>query len=132
MNTTQRNFDKVAGTWDQEPRRVKLAADVARAMIEAVKPGPTMDVLDFGCGTGLLTLQLQPLVRRITGVDSSKGMLDVLRSKVSEQRQPNVETHCLDLPKGDALPGSYDAVVSSMTFHHIQHVVPVLQQFHRV
>jgi len=34
-----------------------------------------MDVLDFGCGTGIVTLRLQPYVRCIAGGDSSKGIL---------------------------------------------------------
>jgi hypothetical protein len=69
MSTEKRDFDEAAPTWDQEPRRLKLASDVARAIIEAAQPSREMDVLDFGCGTGLLTLQLQPLVRSITGID---------------------------------------------------------------
>ncbi len=67
MTIEKRDFDKAAPTWDQEPQRVKLASDVARAIAETAHPDRGMDVLDFGCGTGLLTLQLQPLVRSITG-----------------------------------------------------------------
>ena len=58
-----------------------MAHDVARAVIGTVQAGPAMDVLDFGCRTGLLTLALQPHVRTITAVDSSQGMLDVLDTK---------------------------------------------------
>ena len=61
--------------------RVKLATDVAGAVSAEVRLAADMDVLDFGCGTGLLALQLQPYVRSITGVDSSQGMLDVLGSE---------------------------------------------------
>jgi ubiquinone/menaquinone biosynthesis C-methylase UbiE len=132
MSTEKRNFDKEAPTWDQEPRRLKLAGEVARAIAEAVQPSLETNVLDFGCGTGLLTLQLQPLVGSITGIDSSQGMLDVLASKVKAQNLTNVRTRCLDLDKGDKLEGTYDLVVSSMTLHHIQDIASVLAQFSRV
>lgn len=132
MNTKKRDFDKEAPTWDQEPRRLKLAGDVARAITEAVQPSHETDVLDFGCGTGLLTLQLQPLVRSITGIDSSQGMLNVLASKVKAQTPTNVTTRCLDLDKGDKLEGTYDLVVSSMTLHHIRDIAPLLGQFYRI
>ena len=123
----KRNFDSVAATWDENPGRVKLSQDVARAIRDRVRPTPEMDVLDFGCGTGLLTLQLQPLVRSITGIDSSQGMLDILDGKIRKQRLTNVRTRLVDLDKGDALTGEYDLIVSSMTFHHVQDVRAVLK-----
>lgn len=132
MSSAKRNFDKESATWEQEPRRVKLAGDIARAISEAIKPNRNLDVLDFGCGTGLLTLALQPAVRSVTGIDSSAGMLDVLRAKVRSQKLPNVSTHWLDLEKGATLPGAYDVVVSSMTLHHIRDIRPLLGQFSRI
>ena len=128
MNIEKRNFDKEAATWDQVPARVKLAKDVAHTISEAIKLDHNMDVLDFGCGTGLLTLELQPLVRSITGIDSSQGMLDVLVAKAKSHNLTNVKTRCLDLEKGDKLEGSYDLVVSSMTLHHIREIGPLLAQ----
>ena len=120
MSGEKRDFDSAAATWDENPGRVKMAHDVARAVIETIQPGPAMDVLDFGCGTGLLTLALQPHVRTITAVDSSQGMLDVLDTKIRAQKIANVRTRRVDLEKGDTLTGQFDLVVSSMTFHHIR------------
>ncbi len=50
-----------------------------------------MDILDFGCGTGLLTLHFQPLARSVTGLDSSPGMLDALKAKIRDQNLANVK-----------------------------------------
>jgi ubiquinone/menaquinone biosynthesis C-methylase UbiE len=132
MESDKRDFDKEAETWDKDPARVKLAKDLADAITNEIKPDPDMDVLDFGCGTGLLTLRLQPSVRSITGVDSSQGMLDVLNAKIEEQNLVNVKTRCLDLDRGDDLTGSYDLVVSSMTLHHIREIQPLLGLFHKI
>lgn len=120
MNGEKRNFDSEAMTWDREPGRIKLANDVAQAISGMVSLTPEMDVLDFGCGTGLLTLRIQPLVRSITGIDSSQGMLDVLDTKIRKQGITNVRTHLADVARGDVLTGEYDLVFSSMTFHHIR------------
>jgi ubiquinone/menaquinone biosynthesis C-methylase UbiE len=79
-----------------------------------------MDVLDFGCGTGLLTLALQPHVRTIIAVDSSQGMIDVLDAKLKVQGIKNVRTRRVDLDQGDKLEGAFDLAASSMTFHHIR------------
>ena len=63
--------------------------------------------MDFVCGTGLLTLALQPYVRSITGVDNSQGMLDVFQAKIKEQHLNNVKANQLELDNGDVLTGSY-------------------------
>jgi 2-polyprenyl-3-methyl-5-hydroxy-6-metoxy-1,4-benzoquinol methylase len=115
----RKDFDKEAAQWDANPGRVKLAHDVADAIIREVSPTREMDALDFGCGTGLVTLRLQPLVRTITGMDSSEGMLAVLGSKVQGQGLVNVRMQFLDLEKGGKVNGRYHLIVSSMTLHHV-------------
>jgi ubiquinone/menaquinone biosynthesis C-methylase UbiE len=126
----KRDFDKGAESYDLKSQRVKLAQDVAKAIITEVNLTRDMDILDFGCGTGLVTLQLQPYVRTVTGVDSSHGMLDVLRSKIDEQKLNNVKPEFIDIEKGDVLKGRFHLVVSSMTLHHIQDIGYVLKEFY--
>jgi ubiquinone/menaquinone biosynthesis C-methylase UbiE len=128
----RRDFDKEAATWDKVPARVKLANDIAAAISDEITFTPDMDVLDFGCGTGLLTLQFQPLVHSITGVDSSRGMIDVLKSKIAKQNLLNVRAQYLDIDNGDILEGNYHLIVSGMTLHHIKEIRPLLDQFYRI
>ncbi len=132
MSNEKRDFDKLAASWDEMPRRVQLAANVAGAIKTAIELKPDMDVLDFGCGTGLLTLELQPFVRSITGLDTSRGMLDRLQAKIEQQQLPNVHVHYQDLQGGMALAGCYDLIVSSMTFHHVPDVAPLLAQLYAI
>ena len=132
MNIGRRDFDKEAVTWDEIPARVKLANDIAAAILEEILLTSNMDVLDFGCGTGLLTLQLQPVVHSITGVDSSRGMLDALKAKIDRQNLPNIKTQYLDTEKGDILKGTYHLIVSGMTLHHVKEIRPLLDQFCKI
>ncbi|EPR37536.1 pedicted SAM-dependent methyltransferase [Desulfovibrio sp. X2] len=126
MQNAKKDFDKEAAAWDEVPARVKLADDVARAVREAVALAPSMDVLDFGCGTGLLTLRLQPHVGSVTGLDSSPGMLARLEEKVAELGIGNVRTALVDVSRGEAVPGRYDLIVSSMVLHHVEDVPGLL------
>jgi ubiquinone/menaquinone biosynthesis C-methylase UbiE len=132
INTKKRDFDQEAANWDQVPGRVKVAKDIAHSIIQEITLTSDMDVLDFGCGTGLLTFALQPFVRSITGVDSSQGMLDVFKTKIKEQNLINVKADYIDLDKDDVLTGSYHLIVSSMTLHHIQNITPLLKQFYSI
>jgi 2-polyprenyl-3-methyl-5-hydroxy-6-metoxy-1,4-benzoquinol methylase len=120
MNTkTVKDFDKEAEQWDANPGRVKLASDVAAAIIKNVKLSKNMAILDFGCGTGLLTLKIQPLVKMITGVDNSHGMLNMLQKKIDGLGLANTHIQQVDFEKGEHANGLYDLIISSMVLHHI-------------
>jgi len=130
--TEKKDFNKEAAQWDANPGRVKLANEVADAIISEAAPSRDMDALDFGCGTGLVTLRLQPLVRSIVGVDSSQGMLGVLDGKITAQGLKNVETRFVDFDKGGRIEGRFHLLVSSMTLHHVPDIAGLFKQWHEL
>ena len=115
-------FNREASQWDDNPRRSALALAVAKAIIATTKPVKTMRALEFGCGTGLVTLEIAPLVRSLSAIDTSREMLAVLQEKIRSSRITNIETLCLDLlrnmQEGEQAE-SFDLIYSSMTLHHI-------------
>jgi 2-polyprenyl-3-methyl-5-hydroxy-6-metoxy-1,4-benzoquinol methylase len=124
----KRDFDAVAAGWDEDPRRVNLAQDVVAAICRELPLAKEMEALDYGCGSGLVTLGLQPFVGKITGADSSQGMLEILKRKLQEREITNVVTQFLDLEQ-QQLVGSYDLIVSSMTMHHVHDVTALIGSF---
>lgn len=131
LNSSKRDFDKEATSWDSPPR-VKLAVDISRAILGRIQLKPDMDILDFGCGTGLVTFPLGSLVHSVTGMDTSKGMLEVFEGKAQRKQVDNIKTLHLDLAKGDIVSGRYHVVISSMTLHHVKDTLALLKQFHLV
>lgn len=125
-------FDQAATSWDQEARRVELARAVADEIARRIRLSQAMDVLDFGCGTGLLTLSLQPLVRRVTGADTSSGMLGILKQKIETQGLANVEAVLLDPDAPLSLGVRFDLVVSSMALHHVADLATLFERFHHM
>ncbi len=127
-DTDRTDFDDRAATWDDDPGRVRVARDVARAIVQSLSPTSSHDVLDVGCGSGLVTLQLQPFVRTILGVDGSEGMLNVLRAKIKNQGLKNVLTQRVDLEHGAAIQGVFHIIISSMMLHHVSEPGPLIAQ----
>lgn len=87
-------WDAIAGEWDDVPA-VRAYADAAFASLTSLAAESGIElvglaVLDFGCGTGLLTERLVPHSDRLDAVDSSSAMLDVLRAKVTRDGWTNV------------------------------------------
>ena len=127
MSDTKR-FDQAAATWDSVDRRVVLAHAVVEAISSRVPLTKELAVLDFGCGTGLVTLELAPQVGSIAGADTSPGMLKALAEKAGAKGMP-LRQILLD-PSGDGdLGGPYDLIVSSMTLHHIADVPALFSRF---
>ncbi len=115
-------FNKAALQWDENPRRVALAQAVAKAIIAAITPHNSMNALEFGCGTGLVTLEMSPLVKKLVAVDTSTEMMNALQQKIKAFEISNIETVCLDLLSpsvADVYQGTFDLIYASMTLHHI-------------
>lgn len=92
MQMTSNLFDQRAAGWDNNPGRVALARAVVAAIRDAVPLRPDMRVMDFGAGTGLVTLGLLDDVGEITAVDASAGMLRVLAEKTAVWGSNRVRT----------------------------------------
>ena len=121
-------FDEAAQQWDGNPVRVALARGIGEAIQRAVPIQPHWRALDYGAGTGLLTLSLLPKVASVTALDASKGMLEQLSRKISDAGISNVDARFWNLELEPFAEGRYDLVVSSMTLHHLRDVPLVMKR----
>ena len=130
MAGSAEHFDKVAGDWDNDPRRVALMRAIGDAILREVELTSEMDVLDYGCGTGLIGLFLFPHVRTVTGADNSPGMLGELRDKIIAGGLKNIQAIQLDLEQDPPPNTRYHLIVVGMVMHHIADTEKVLRAFH--
>lgn len=77
-------------------------------------------VLDFGCGTGTLTImaKIKSPESTIIGIDVDKKIIDIAKKKIALQRLDIG----IDKYDGNAMPyenESFDKVISSLVFHHL-------------
>lgn len=125
---TPNRFDTMASSWDENPVVLKLTKAVARKIIEHVPLDNSMRALEFGCGTGLVTVQLAYKVGTVTALDSSEKMLEELSRKLEMMDIGNVFPHMVDIAQ-DTLPaGPFSFVFSNMTMHHIDRVGSLFKQ----
>ncbi len=121
-------FDEAAKTWDLKPERVDTAKRIGEAIVSLLPVSRKWRVLDFGAGTGLLTLYLEPFVSEVVSLDNSKGMVEVLSEKIEK----------LGIKKVKPVLGSFedinfeepfDLIVSSMAVHHVKDLKPLFNWF---
>lgn len=119
---TPTHFDTAARDWDQRPLSQQLAA-VPERLLAQLPLQASDHVLDFGAGTGLLSVPIAPKVAQVTALDMSAAMLQVL----DEKGLANITTLQQDIFAG--LPGRYHAVVSCMALHHVADTAALLRAF---
>jgi len=120
-------FDKAAAEWDAKPRRVQLAEKISDA-IAGLPLSTDMDAMEYGCGTGLVGLPLADKLGSLTVIDTSQGMLDVIREKIDARGLNNVTPLCCDLST-EPYGGKHDLIFCAMTLHHIKDAAAMLKRF---
>ncbi len=109
------HFNDQAQEWDDEGK-IKLMATLAQKTLQVLKLREPIDMMDFGCGTGLFGLEFADFAKSLVGIDTSEGMLDVFIKKTADAN--HITSILVDLEKEDC-DQTFDLIVSSMAFHHL-------------
>ena len=107
-------------TWNDCLEAPAIAA-ILRPIVNAKQ------VLDLGCGTGILTKQIIKWGGNVCGVDQSEKMLELAKSDI-----PQVDFHLSSADKLAFPDQTFDVVASSLVMHYIQDLRPVFMEVARV
>ncbi len=102
------------------------------ALVDALSPLPGERLLDVGCGTGVITRRLAPLVGEageVVGADISRVMLDFARECSAGLPIRYEQTDGVRLPFADA---SFDGASLARTLLHVTHPHETLVEIRRV
>jgi len=87
-------------------------------------------VLEFACGTGIVTCAVAPHVAHIQAIDISPNMAQKAQEKVDAQGFSNVEICNMDLFDPALMPGSFDAVLAYNVLLYVEDPDRVLARIH--
>ncbi len=111
-NLSPIDYDVIAPKYDARYAQNPLAG-VLRELRALVAQSGARDVLEVGCGTGHWVNELQPLVRRMVGLDYSFGMLEQARGQNEALLLTNGDANYLPLSSE-----SFDLVISLNALQH--------------
>lgn len=78
-------FDQYAATWNFEAMRKERTQVVADAITENIPLQPEWRVMEYGAGTGALSLLLKDAIGEILMADNSSEMVKVMCEKVEKE-----------------------------------------------
>lgn len=122
------HFKNKSKSWDMNSKRVQNAKGIAELIVKNIKLNKSMELMDFGAGTGLLSYFVAPYVDKIVAVDNSPSMLKEFHSKCDEF-VCKTEVIEKDLST-DTLDRKFDGVISSMTIHHLEDTSALLSKLY--
>jgi len=116
------NFKAKAAQWDS-PDKIAMTKKFLSEMLFNINPISSWKALELGAGTGLVGLNVEPLVAKVVMVDTSESMLEVLKQKVYNHSKVEVlHGEVFDYKQQDI-----DFVFSAMAFHHLNDMEKTLQ-----
>lgn len=132
MQQTAQFWDKIANDYAKKPIANESAYEKKLALTKACLR-PSDVILDVGCGTGSLALELAPLVAEIHAIDISANMLKIAAEKATARRIRNVFFHQEAVERLPPLaPESVDGVCAYNILHLVQDRRTMLSQVHRL
>jgi ubiquinone/menaquinone biosynthesis C-methylase UbiE len=116
MNASAKFWNKVADGYAKQPIADEAAyqkkLQVTREYLQ-----PSMNVLEFGCGTGSTALLHAPYVHHIRAIDFSAKMIEIAQAKAAEQNIQNVTFEQASIDQLSVPDGTYDAVLGLNVLH---------------
>ena len=125
------SFDIKAKEWDLDPQKVERASILSDKLREFTVDKSLKNAIEFGCGTGLVSFFLKDDFSKITLADTSFGMIDVLKKKISDAGISHFEPILIDENTNFQHSG-FDITYSLLTLHHIQDLNKAFNQFYNL
>lgn len=122
-------FAEKSKSYEKEVSRSNNIGTIADAILQRLTyDKENFHVMDFGSGTGLLSEQIAPYVKKMTTIDISPSMNEQLRAK-QDIFTCELEMLELDLVK-ETIPHRFHGIVSSMTMHHVEDILAMFRKFY--
>ena len=148
--TGNKRFNAEAASWDSNPSVHEASSLALKSILQQLpdlKAPNDFDILEIGCGTGLLSFNIAPYVRSLTAVDPAQGMIDAFNTKLASQpdvrnilpvcaelSDPNDGQTRLDPLHRDLVQNlptrKFDLILSHLVLHHIPSLEDMFKVMH--
>lgn len=150
ISNNNKRFNAEAATWESNPSVHEASSLALQAILRHlldIRAPNNFDVLEIGCGTGLLSFAIAPYVRSLTAVDAAQGMIDAFNTKLAAQPTVhNILPVCAELfdPDDERIrldplnrqkvhnlpPRRFDLILSHLVLHHIPSLEDTFKTMH--
>lgn len=118
MGNTEK-FDMISSNYDTA-QRINIANVCVQAIKEIVDNPKSKNAIDFGCGTGLVGINLINDFQNVIFIDTSQKMLDIVDEKLKKLDIKNASTLCFDSESVEESAHKADLIFIVQVLLHIR------------
>jgi len=131
MNPSEKFWDRAASTYDQEEKKdEQIYIKLIEKTRQYLKISDT--VLDYGCGTGLISNELADHVKMIHAIDISSKMIEIAREKAEKRKIENINYARATIFDDRYKPGSFDVILVFHLLHLLEDTQLVMQRINEL
>ncbi|GAA3412421.1 class I SAM-dependent methyltransferase [Paenibacillus hodogayensis] len=131
MNKSERFWDKTASQYDQiEMKDEQTYLQIIQRTKQHLKRSNL--VLDFGCGTGLISNEIAEYVKGIHAIDISSKMIGIAEQEAKERNLANINYVHATLFDERYKKGSFDVILAFHVLHLLEDEPIVLQRMNEL
>ncbi len=125
------SFGSRAKNWDNEAR-IERSKKVAEKINEIIGNEKYNSIMEYGCATGLIGLNLCDRFEKVTLMDSEKEMIKIVKEKLDKSKKSNVFPIQIDLMDRAYKGEKFDLIYTSLTLHHILDIEKIIKIFYNL
>ena len=120
----------------RQPYLIELTYAENFHLVESSIKGQSLRILDVGCGTGFMTLELARMGHEVVGIDSNAKIIRVARRTMKtdphSKDRSGLRYEVADFNEWTDTLGSYDVILFSRVLHDLPHPRQILSKAHRL
>lgn len=124
-------FDSRARTWDNDKMHIDRSVAIAAKIEKRIPLQPSMKVLEYGAGTGILSFILKDKFAEITLMDNSQEMINVCREKCEYHQSKHIFPLVYDLEHQN-FNRKFDLIYNQMVMHHVDDIAAMINKFYHL
>ncbi len=124
-------FETMANRYDTA-ERIQIAKVASDAIREYLVDADDKNAIDFGCGTGLVGINLLDDFKSVLFLDTSQNMVNQIKQKIADFNIRNADTLCFDFEKEGRTDLHADYIFMTQVLLHISDVELILSKLYDV
>lgn len=128
MTTSKELWEQISSRYDTEERinNAEIITKELRKEFENINNTKEMTLLDYGCGTGLVGLELTELFNEVVLVDLSSQMVEQVEMKIEKRHISNAKAQAGDFVENPEAYIKPDIIIMAQVLLHIPDTKKIL------